>query len=81
MSKSIRFCTPDDSVSSAEQIMRANQIRRLPVLNSERRIVGVISMADVIRSAADQARRTDVGPEEVTSILADICAPRAAAPT
>jgi hypothetical protein len=30
MSKNIHFCAPDDTVASAEQIMRAHQIRRLP---------------------------------------------------
>jgi CBS domain-containing protein len=78
MSKNIHFCQPDDSVASAEQIMRANQIRRLPVLNAERRLVGLLSMADMVRSAADKSRRKDVVPEEVTAIMADICSPRSA---
>jgi CBS domain-containing protein len=74
MSKNIHMCLPHDSVREAEQIMRANQIRRLPVLDHERRLVGVLSLADIVRSAA--GRRTDVQAEEVTSIMADICAPR-----
>jgi CBS domain-containing protein len=79
MSKNLHFCTPGEGVTSAEKIMRAQQIRRLPVLNGERRLVGVLSMADIVRSAADKRRRKDVVPEDVTAILADICAPRPSA--
>src|SRR5262249_48183923 len=60
MSKRIHFCMPDDSVASAEQIMRGNQIRRLPVIDSERRLVGVLSLADVVRHVADRNRRSEV---------------------
>jgi len=76
MSKDLHFCEADDSVASAEQIMRANQIRRLPVVNEGRRLIGLLSMADIVRNAADRGRRKDVVPEEVTATMADICSPR-----
>jgi CBS domain-containing protein len=81
MSKNIHFCAPEDSVSAAEQIMRANQIRRLPVLDGERRLVGVLSMADIVRSAADKTLRKEMIPEEVTATLAHICSPRSPSET
>jgi CBS domain-containing protein len=47
MSKSLHFASPKDSLTSAEDIMRLNQNRRLPVLDSERHLLGVLSLADV----------------------------------
>ena len=80
MSKSIHFCGPDDSVSSAEQIMRAYQIRRLPVLDGERRLLGILSLADIVRATErDKGRKKEMIPEEVTATLADICTRREAA--
>lgn len=59
MSKSMRFCAPDDSVSSAEQIMRAYQIRRLPVLDAERRLLGILSLADIVRATEREKGRKE----------------------
>ena len=74
MSKELRFCSPEDSVTSAEQTMRAHQIRRLPVLDDERRLLGMLSLADIIRATErDEARRREVPREELTATLADIC--------
>jgi CBS-domain-containing membrane protein len=77
MSKSLHFCAPDDSVSSAEQIMRAHQIRRLPVLDGERRLLGLLSLADIVcATERDKGRKKEMVHEEVTATLADICTRR-----
>jgi CBS domain-containing protein len=70
MSKTLYSCGPDDSVGSVEEVMRKFQIRRVPVLNLERRLIGILSLADVVR--ATEGRKVD----EVTATLANICAPR-----
>jgi CBS-domain-containing membrane protein len=75
MSRSLHCCSPEDSVGAAAEIMRRVQIRRLPVVDGERRLVGILSQADIVRSAADR-KRTDVVPEEVTATLAEISSPR-----
>jgi CBS domain-containing protein len=71
MSKEIYSCTPEDSLDSAENLMRSRQVRRLPVVDREGRLAGIISLADL-------AKRTR-GRDEVTSTLASICKPRAVA--
>jgi CBS domain-containing protein len=79
MSKTIQFCGPDDSITSAEQIMRAYQIRRLPVLDTERRLLGILSLADIVRATdREKGRKKEMIPEEVTATLADICTRREA---
>ena len=84
MSKSIASSRPDDTVTNAEKVMRQNQIRRLPVVDGDRRLVGMLSLADIVRAAGRErtrvpargARRADAVPAELAATLADICMPR-----
>jgi CBS domain-containing protein len=76
MSRDLQSSGPDDSVASAEQLMRAHQIRRIPILDRERRPIGLLSLADIVRATDRQKGRAsrEVAPEEVAVTLADICA-------
>lgn len=47
MSKKICYCFEDDELDAAAHIMAEHQVRRLPVLNRNRRLVGMISLADL----------------------------------
>lgn len=40
-------CTPEDSLQKAFAAMEDHQVRRIPVVDNENRIVGIISQADV----------------------------------
>jgi CBS domain-containing protein len=77
MSHSLYTCAPTSSVSDAERIMRTKRVRRLPVLDSQQRLVGILSLADIAREA--ERERThwlkDIPREEVTDVLGDICQP------
>lgn len=64
-----------DSVEQAEALMRASQVRRLPVLDGEDLPVGMISMSDLARLAA-RAKRSGVD-REVVQTLAAVSQPRA----
>src|SRR6185295_6312346 len=85
MSRDLQYCQPDDNVSAAEQLMSAHQVRRVPIVDRERRPLGMLSLADIVRVSDPQKGRgaRQVAPEEVAGTLADICATpgRAAAPT
>ena len=47
MSGGICYCYEDDDVSEAASVMSEHQIRRLPVLNRDKRLVGVVALADL----------------------------------
>lgn len=47
MSPEVVYCFEDQDVSEAAKLMREKQIRRLPILNREKRLVGVVSLGDV----------------------------------
>lgn len=74
MSKELHSCSPGDSLDAAEKIMRTNQIRRLPVLDGDHRLVGLLSTADL---ACKAARSGDGLSKSVTAVFSDICSPRA----
>lgn len=65
MTPKILYCYEDDSVSNLAQNMATNQVRRMPVLNKQKRLVGVVSLANVVRCS----------PEAGEIALAGICKP------
>jgi CBS domain-containing protein len=57
MSEGITWCFEDQSCAEAAALMGEKQIRRLPVLNREKRLVGIVALGDlaVERGADDEA--------------------------
>jgi CBS domain-containing protein len=51
MQKEVHFCFDTDHVARVESIMRDHQLRRVPVLDSSMRVVGVITLNDLARHA------------------------------
>lgn len=51
MSGGIVFIYEDDDVEEAARLFEAKRIRRLPVLNREKRLVGIISLGDLAVNA------------------------------
>ncbi|WP_142847463.1 CBS domain-containing protein [Telmatospirillum sp. J64-1] len=47
MSEKLVYCFEDDDLNEAAALMGEAQIRRLPVLNRDKRLVGVLSLGDV----------------------------------
>lgn len=47
MSEGIAYCFEDQTPEEAADIMRKRQIRRLPVLNRDKRLVGIVALADL----------------------------------
>ena len=51
MTKDPLWCFDDDPLEQAMETMRDEQIRRLPVVDRDRRLVGILSMGDVATTA------------------------------
>jgi len=49
MSAQVRHVAEDDNVEEVADLMAELQVRRLPVVNSERRVVGIVSLGDIAR--------------------------------
>ena len=51
MSDKVLYCREDWPTEAAAENMAQNQIRRLPVVDGEKRLVGIVSLGDVARGA------------------------------
>jgi len=47
MSKPIVYCRSEDDVEEALHIMEKNKVRRLPVINENKRLVGMLALGDL----------------------------------
>lgn len=68
---------PDDALDTAEEMMRTNQVRRLPVLDRSNKLVGLLSLADIAREARREMllREREVEGIEVAATLAAVSTP------
>ena len=51
MTPGIHCCRDDDDLAKAVRHMEKLQVRRLPVINKSRRMIGILSLGDVSNSA------------------------------
>jgi len=49
MTREVKYCFEDDDVSDVAENMAQLQVRRLPVLNRDKRLTGIISLGDIAR--------------------------------
>ncbi|HET7009089.1 MAG TPA: CBS domain-containing protein, partial [Candidatus Binatia bacterium] len=47
MTPGVAYCFADQTVEEASALMEAQQIRRLPILNREKQLVGILSLGDL----------------------------------
>lgn len=55
MSSMVFACHADDPIESAFREMRERQVRRLPVLDADERLVGIVTLGDVSRAEPGHA--------------------------
>lgn len=53
MSEGIIWAYEDDSVDDAAQLMGKHQIRRLPIVNADKRLVGIVALGDFAVEGSD----------------------------
>jgi len=51
MSQQVRYCYDDQLVEEVMRNMGDIQVRRLPVLNRDKRLVGIVSLGDVVQDS------------------------------
>ncbi len=69
MSEGVTWCYEDASTEEAARLMSQHQIRRLPVINRDKRLVGIVALGDFavesgeIRPAAEAVAGVSKGAE------------------
>jgi CBS domain-containing protein len=79
MSRNVWTCRPDDDLPEAEAMMRARKVRRLPVVDAEGKLLGILSLSDLARASTapkrGRAQKKSVEPSEVGATLGAISSP------
>ncbi len=78
MSKHVCSCRPNDAIATALRVMETNQVRRLPVVDQDDQVVGLLSLADIGREAQHEhgSKAAEVTDSAVALTVEAICAPR-----
>jgi CBS domain-containing protein len=66
MSTDLAYCLEEQEIEEAVSLMEARQIRRIPILNQDKRLVGIVSLADI----AVHVRDRDLSGETLEEISA-----------
>ncbi|MCI0745908.1 MAG: CBS domain-containing protein [Verrucomicrobia subdivision 3 bacterium] len=55
MTPSVFWCFDDQDIEEAAKLMEEKQVRRLPIVNRQKRLVGIVSLGDMaLRSQNDE---------------------------
>jgi CBS domain-containing protein len=54
MTKRVVACRPDDDLKKAVRVMERRRIRRLPVIDTKQGLVGMLTLGDIAKRAADR---------------------------
>jgi CBS domain-containing protein len=77
MSPTILTCSRRDSLATAESFMRANKVRRLPVVDDAGQVVGILALADLAKTAGKPMFRDEpeLSLEQFAFTISTICEP------
>lgn len=66
-------CDAEDTLQRAELLMRANHVRRLPVIGTDRVVVGIMSLTDLARQLelSEVESGTGLSPRHIALLLAE----------
>lgn len=67
-------CRPGDSLETAQQLMAARRVRRIPVVDEQLRPIGLLSLDDIARQAVKHPAPDEM--RRVVETLAAACQPR-----
>jgi CBS domain-containing protein len=82
MANKVHGVRETDPLEMVEMLMRRVQVRRVPVLDGDGRLSGILSMNDLARRAhRSLGRKNGLSGDSVVQTLAAICEPRATAST
>ena len=73
MARHVISANPDQKLGEGEQLRTENQVRRIPVIDSDRKPVGVLSLNDLAIESVQPDTRMKNGPSKVAQMLATIC--------
>jgi CBS domain-containing protein len=81
ISQRVFSCAPDDDIKEALKIMRKNKVRRLPVIDNEGALEGMLSLTDIAVSAkADGGKPRDASYRSIVRTFGAVSKARESQP-
>jgi CBS domain-containing protein len=77
MTKVVVTCSPNDSVAKAIELMKDNQIRRVPIVDEQGRLQGIVAMADLVARGDLKMGETHETLKRVSTVSREPSKPRA----
>ncbi len=77
MAREVHTCEPGETIAAALKKMKTHRVRRLPVIDEEQRLVGIISLNDVAREGEREReaklKTRAIKDSEIAQTLGAIC--------
>ena len=71
MTKDVIRISPETTLPKAHEMMTENNIRRLPVVDDENRLIGIVTLVDV--RGAEPSQATSLSMWELNYLLTTVC--------
>lgn len=72
MTPDVQACPPEAKLDEVEKVMADRQVRRVPVVDGDQHVMGIIAQADLARVAKRGRKPT---PESLTAVIEKISQP------
>lgn len=69
LSNEVWTCFPEDALERAAELMQNYRVHRLPVVDPQGRLVGIISVTDLARAALQDTASPPISPLAICEIL------------
>jgi predicted transcriptional regulator len=76
--KTVFTCTPNDEIHAALKTLRQHQIRRMPVIGANGKLVGILCLDEIVLHVQKTEGKTGISYEDVVNTLKAICEHRGA---
>jgi CBS domain-containing protein len=76
MTQPVVTCSPSDSVTKVTELMRQNMIRRVPIVDEQGRLQGIVSMADVVNQGELKPAETHETLQKISTSTPEPSKPR-----
>ena len=73
VTRNLYSCSPEADVREALAIMRQRQVRRLPVIDANGKLCGILSLDDVAVKAGENRKRPEFSAQDVERTFEAIC--------
>jgi CBS-domain-containing membrane protein len=76
MAGQVWSCGADEEIETALDVMRTHQVHRLPIVDQNERLAGVLSFSDIVRHATQDAKIRSLGDHDLVVAYRTIKSPR-----